>query len=508
VVIVGNWSLNRKLFVAFGLLLSFVLVIGTIGWMAAASMGARQDDSVQSASRLLIVDDIKQINTEIFGAEKTMILSGVAGDKKSLQVWTEKLQKLVEDGKKSADQLVAASAGDELAKAIELKKSMAAWEGRCDACHAVAIGADLRKEIDKVLQVSADSEAVANKNRQIADTIRASHQATFKLDAERADATYNQARVTIAAVSVPALLIGVAALIVVSRVSKRLASAAARLRQASDAVTAESSQVSASAQSLSQGATEQAASLEETSASMEEMSSTTRTNADHTHKAATLMNEVDQKVTDSDRALNTMVESIASIRQSSQQVSKIIKTIDEIAFQTNLLALNAAVEAARAGEAGMGFAVVADEVRNLARRSAEAAKDTAELIETSIRRSEEGARNVDQVVAAITGIAETVRQVKDIANQVSDASRQQAQGIQQVATAITQMESVTQTTAATAEENAAAAVELTSQAETTMELVGLLEETVNGTRATGRPHQSRGARGDHASSTGAMPLAA
>jgi methyl-accepting chemotaxis protein len=437
-----------------------------------------------------------------------MILSGVAGDKAALSAWTDRLGKLVEQGAKSSDSLVKATTGKDRDQAVELKKAMEAWAGRCDACHAVAIGVDLRKEIDKVLKVSADSEAVARKNADLAIAIRASQEASFKANAERADTTYTQARTTIVSAAVPAIMIGIAALVVVTRVSRKLQSAASSLREGAEAVMGASSQVSASAQSLSNGATEQAASLEETSASMEEISSTTRTNADQTHEAARLMNEVDSKVKESDRALGTMVESITSIRQSSQQVSKIIKTIDEIAFQTNLLALNAAVEAARAGEAGMGFAVVADEVRNLAQRSAQAAKDTAELIEESISRSETGARNVDQVVGAMAGIADTVRQVKEIANQVSDASRQQAQGIQQVAQAITQMESVTQKTAATAEENAAAAVELTSQAEMTMELVTFLESTVNGTVAAARHQHRSGAGGERASGPGALPLAA
>lgn len=482
--------------------------MGTIGWLATATKGARQDDTVLSAERLQVVDDIRQINSEIFSAEKTMILASVAGDKAALQTWTDRLQKLVENGTKASDRLVQATSGADRLQAVELKKAMEAWGGRCDACHAVAIGADLRKEIDKVLKVSADSEAVERKNTALANLIRTSQEASFKVYAERADSTYAQARTMIASAALPAILIGVAAFVVVTRVSRRLQNAAGRLRAGAEAVMGASSQVSSSSQSLSQGATEQAAALEETSASMEEMSSTTRTNADHTHEAARLMNEVDHRVKDSDRALGTMVESITSIRRSSQQVSKIIKTIDEIAFQTNLLALNAAVEAARAGEAGMGFAVVADEVRNLAQRSAQAAKDTAELIEESIRRAETGASNVDHVVGAIAGIADTVRQVKGIVDQVSEASRQQAQGIQQVAQAIAQMESVTQQTAATAEENAAASVELTSQAEMTMELVTFLETTVNGTGgATRRPHQ-RGAGGDHASATGTLSLAA
>jgi methyl-accepting chemotaxis protein len=256
------------------------------------------------------------------------------------------------------------------------------------------------------------------------------------------------------------------------------------LTTAAGHVSESSGQVSSAAQSLSQGATEQAASLEETSASMEEMASMTRQNAENSQAAASLMGEVDARVDGSNRALGEMVRSMASIQESSRQVAKIIKTIDEIAFQTNILALNAAVEAARAGEAGMGFAVVADEVRNLAQRSAQAARDTADMIEASIKRTEVGSRKVDEVAQSIGAITESVTRVKGLVEDVSVASRQQAQGIDQVSQAIAQMEKVTQTTAATAEESAAASEDLNSQAGRAMNVVTRLEALLGGRAAT------------------------
>ena len=239
-------------------------------------------------------------------------------------------------------------------------------------------------------------------------------------------------------------------------------------------------QVSTSAQSLSQGATEQAASLEETSASMEELGAMTRKNGGNAEQAAQLMGEVAKQVRASNQSLKEMVTSMANIKDSSQKVSKIIKTIDEIAFQTNILALNAAVEAARAGEAGMGFAVVADEVRNLAQRSAQAARDTASLIEESIGFANEGSSKVTQVAEVIDSFTQTSTSVKGLVDSVFEAGKQQTQGITEVTRAVSEMEKVTQTTAATAEESAAAAEELNAQAETLQGLVGVLQQMVGG----------------------------
>jgi methyl-accepting chemotaxis protein len=264
---------------------------------------------------------------------------------------------------------------------------------------------------------------------------------------------------------------GAAAVVIVKSIGSVLRESVSSLSAGAQQVSSASTQVASASQSLSQGSSEQAASLEETSASMEEMASMARRNAENSQSAAGLVAQVDGRVVESRQALDAMVTSMSTIHDSSAKVSKIIKTIDEIAFQTNILALNAAVEAARAGEAGMGFAVVADEVRNLAQRSAQAAKDTASLIEDAMTNAQSGVDRVQQVVSAIEGIAQSVTSVKGLVEEVKVASQQQAQGIDQVSQAVVQMERVTQTTAATAEESAAASEELSAQATLSMESV-------------------------------------
>ncbi len=243
-------------------------------------------------------------------------------------------------------------------------------------------------------------------------------------------------------------------------------------------VSAAAHHVANSSQILASGASEQAASLEETSASMEEMASMTRRNSEHAREAAALMLTVDESVNESNAALGTMVGSMRDIEASSAQVSKIIKTIDEIAFQTNILALNAAVEAARAGDAGLGFAVVAGEVRSLAQRSADAARSTANLIEDSVSKARGGAAQVTAVTKAIADITSKVAGVRALVDQVSEASYQQTQGIDQVAVALQQMEKVTQQTAATSEETAAASEETNAQAEQTLAITRRLQAVI------------------------------
>jgi methyl-accepting chemotaxis protein len=257
----------------------------------------------------------------------------------------------------------------------------------------------------------------------------------------------------------------------------------ATLRDGTGRIVTSAGHVGALSQQLSQGATEQAASLEETSAAMEEMASMTRKNAENSAQAAAFMAEADRMVKSANAALDQLVASMAGIQASSDKVAKIIKTIDEIAFQTNILSLNAAVEAARAGDAGMGFAVVADEVRRLAQQSAQAAKDTAALIEEARGKAQDGNAKVQAVGTAIAAVTGSSARVRGLVDEISTASREQAQGISQVTLAISQMEQVTQTTAATAEEGAAASEELNTEATVSRQFVDELERMMGGAAA-------------------------
>jgi methyl-accepting chemotaxis protein len=281
-------------------------------------------------------------------------------------------------------------------------------------------------------------------------------------------------------ISAAVLAAAVIGALIILGIKRSLTRVATNLSAGSEQVASAASQVSSASQSLAQGASEQAASLEETSSSLEEISSMTRKNADIAQQASALSSEAKAVADKGNTAMSKMSAAIGDIQKSAVETAKIIKTIDEIAFQTNLLALNAAVEAARAGEAGKGFAVVAEEVRNLAMRSAEAAKNTASLIEGSVQNARNGVSIADEVARTLAEITISNSKVNLLISEIAAASSEQSQGVGQVNQAIQQMDKVTQGNAAAAEECAASAEEMNSQSEQLRSFVGDLSKMVQG----------------------------
>ncbi|MBX7256560.1 MAG: MCP four helix bundle domain-containing protein [Candidatus Hydrogenedentes bacterium] len=261
------------------------------------------------------------------------------------------------------------------------------------------------------------------------------------------------------------------------------------LTSGADQVSSAAGQVAQSSQQMAQGASEQASSLEETSASLEEMASMTRQNAESANQARSMSQESRNGAENGSEVTSRMNTAIQQIKVSSDATAKILKTIDEIAFQTNLLALNAAVEAARAGEAGKGFAVVAEEVRNLAQRCAEAARNTATLVEESQRNAENGVAVSAEVAEILNTIVGHAQKVEQLINEVSAASNEQSQGIDQINRAVAEMDKVTQMNAANSEEAAAASEELSAQAANLTEIVDELAKIV-GNKVKHRTAQS------------------
>ncbi len=305
---------------------------------------------------------------------------------------------------------------------------------------------------------------------------------TFQTDLEtstRAEQRRNELVVSI--ITLVGMAIGaVLAWLIIRSVTSGITAVADRLATESGKAQASSAQVATASQAMASGATQQAASLEETSSSLHEMASMTSRNSENAQNAKTLANQTRTTADAGAIDMEQMKAAMSAIKGSSVEISKIIKTIDEIAFQTNILALNAAVEAARAGEAGLGFAVVADEVRNLAQRCAGAARETADKISASTEKSEQGVRISEKMATNLSAIVEKTRQLDERIGEIAQSSHEQSEGIGQLNSAVASMDKITQENAALAQQSADSGEELKQQAEQVRQAVAELLRMAQG----------------------------
>ncbi len=476
-----TWTVGKKLLTGIGVLVGLLLLSNTYTFYIEKQGMAQFDVAAERANKIRLEAKLKRLAFELYAGEKILILAGYDRDDESKRTWQERNTKALTDYKAAADELLGKLKDptdiDNLKKSQALVTQFVA--NTADVNTLIAAG----KYHEAQLYSRTKNRELVDDNNKIIDAMLDGQEA--KLKAADVESAAAEARTLwlILLSAIGSLAVAAVVVWVVRGITKKLRLAATEMRQSAEQVVAASTQVAAAAQSLSQGATEQAASIQETSASMETVAVKTRANETAATRASELVVETDQAVQQSNAALTDMVQAMAGIRDSSHQISKIIKTIDEIAFQTNILALNAAVEAARAGEAGMGFAVVADEVRSLAQRSAQAAKDTAGLIEEAIERAQQGTAKVELMGQSVATITDKAQQVRGLMTEITSASREQTQGIDQITQGVGQMEKVTQTTAATAEESAAASEELNAQAQMAMQTVAQLETMVGGATA-------------------------
>jgi methyl-accepting chemotaxis protein len=463
-------TVGKKLTICIAAMLAVVLGLAAAGWYSNRNLSKELSFATETvAARAILASELRAEVITLRETQRGVLMYAFGREPKKVEQNRAEFREHLQAAKAALTacrKLTTTAQGDAALAAIEgdLQSYAALFErisdlvGRGRILPALAIARDAAGQIGTRMEKTAHEYIDIQKDQLVRSETSAA--------AETASARWT----SLLFVAIGLAAVGLIAM-VVRGITAQLLNITANLSDGASQIAAGSSQVATASQTLAQGASEQAASLEETSASAEEITSMTRQNAANAGQVAQLMTTVDQRVTDGNSTLGLMIMSMRQINASSDKISKIIKVIDEIAFQTNILALNAAVEAARAGQAGAGFAVVADEVRNLAQRSAQAAKDTAALIEESIATSNEGSTQLQKVADVVGSITEAATKVKILVDEVNTGSHEQAKGIEEIARALSEMDKVTQGTAAAAEESASASEEMSAQAQSLSHIV-------------------------------------
>jgi methyl-accepting chemotaxis protein len=476
-----NLSVSKKVILGFSTLVLLVGVTGFAGYYASQRLyrhlEVASSVSLPSISLLLQID--RDLQQAVVAERSTIFTNPTAPEfERLVKEHGENLQQ-ARDRWAQLKEIGLPPGAEALIKEYEARiEEWFATTSRVVAARVANTPEGRREALDLINQVASKQfPAARGCLDQLADMLEQQAE-EHRLDglATSQHATWASLGITAASVLIGLTLVWFLGV----RLSRTLREIAATLAANAAQNAAAASQISSSSQALAQGATEQAASLEETSAALEEMSSMTKRNAEHAEAARNFSRQTREAAAHGSTEMRQMADAVSAIERSSDNIAAIIKTIDEIAFQTNILALNAAVEAARAGAAGAGFSVVADEVRSLAHRSAQAARETAEKIEESVRTSRQGTALSARVAQCLQDINTRTADVDRIVDEIASASGQQAQGIEQLTISVTQIDKVTQTNAAAAEESASASTELSAQATSLNEAINRLNELLGG----------------------------
>jgi methyl-accepting chemotaxis protein len=479
----SNWTISRRIIVGFT---AMVLITIALGVFALWRLNGLKENIASLADHTL---------------PRLLTLREFANQSRDNLVWTLQIEPGSSERNAQLEQKIAAGTvrRDELFKSYEgmisddedrrlfQEVTRARDEMTASRTRTLDLFRENRAdEAQKLLQ-----EAVIPDYEKYFKAIDLEVENSAKASKAYADAAKRSALVSVRLIGVSlALVLLLAALfawLIIRSTNRALSNISLNLDQGALQTASAARQVSTASQTLASAASEQASSVEESSTSLEEMSSMIRATAENAEKAKGLASDARSVAENGSRTMSEMTRAMAAIDDSSAEVAKIVKNIDEIAFQTNILALNAAVEAARAGEAGAGFAVVADEVRSLAQRSAAAAKETADKIEIAITNSRKGSECTAKVEESLAHIAERVNSTDSLVAEIATAAREQAQGIEQINVAIAQLDKISQSNSASAEESASAAEELDAQAQTLKDQVAKLRQLVGGNSATVSP---------------------
>lgn len=479
----SKWTVGKRLAASFTVVAVISALLAFNGWWGLRTAVTAQDEIANSLKSIDALWGVNNALTQIVKAERTLLHPKVIGDEATHQL--KQIRDYYQSGEAAILELEKTNlTNEELKTWKEIKLCWASWKVAQEQVLTL-FGKGTLEEKAAAYLLSIGSTRVAYKELETKLIPFIQLQAH---EAVNADTSFDAQAKTLKLFAIFGGTAGVILAVFLGYIVNRqlgniLRRIVSSLSSGAEQMSAAAGQVSGASQSLAEGASEQAASLEETSASMEELTSMTKGNAEHAQQAKSTAGTTKSSADAGAEQMQTMQAAMDGVMTASQDVTKILRTIDEIAFQTNILALNAAVEAARAGEAGMGFAVVAEEVRALAQRCAAAAKETATKVEESVKKSQQGVQISGEVAKAFTGIQAQVKSLDHLVGEIAGATNEQSQGIGQVNSAVSEMDKVTQSNAANAEETAAAAEELNAQAMSLKEIVVELENLVGVTSA-------------------------
>ena len=470
-------SLSKRLY----LLLAPLALTGlVVGWLTYSGLG-------NNASELIAARKVKELSAQALAhlfvqddATKAMLLEPEDFSSAERKIGAYDAAQLAFADMESLSQSAALKRLIEQARELDQEQLRPLDESLLDVLHSQ--GVDKAKEIYK-----HNYEPARARYESLLRSVAEAAEQEAGAASARVDAANQRSLAWIAGALIAGIsFVAVQLICMTRRLTRELEAVASKLASSACATAGDAERLSSSSRHLADGASQQAASLEESSASLEEMSSMTRRNAEHSQLAKQLSGETRAAAEAGASDVEQMNAAMDEVRRSGDGISKIIRTIDEIAFQTNILALNASVEAARAGEAGLGFAVVADEVRSLAHRSAQAARETADKISDSVSKTERGVALSGRVASSLGEIVGKARRVDELVGDIAAASHEQSSGIQNTTEAIRQIDTLTQRATASAEENASAAEALHHQVASLQEAAAQLRALIHGDQHTSR----------------------